>query len=139
MRVVNWFRNIIGRIFSKPYAVAPWNGDAVFDERLSIDQSFGLEIVNDDKTPMEFVVAVLTQGVHLNDRDATEAMLRIHFNGRARFGRMTEAGGRALVEHINQQSAEFGWPLSCSLCDGQETASPGPPSKEDIQRHRKQH
>ena len=38
-------------------------------------------LLNDDYTPMEFVVAILRQVFRLGDVDATQVMLHVHNNG----------------------------------------------------------
>lgn len=41
---------------------------------------------NDDYTPMEFVVEVLTQIFHLSSREATKIMMQVHKDGSGRVG-----------------------------------------------------
>ena len=53
----------------------------------------GLEILNDDRTPMQFVVDMLNTHVGLNYHDAIRTMLQIHRRGGALLptGSATEA------------------------------------------------
>src|SRR5262245_12562876 len=41
----------------------------------------GLELLNDNRTPMEFVVTALEKSAGLDRRDAVRAMLDVHFKG----------------------------------------------------------
>src|SRR5262245_36202656 len=47
------------------------------------DSNYGVEILNDDFTPMEFVVYVLSQYFGMARPDATRLMLQIHYKGSA--------------------------------------------------------
>lgn len=56
----------------------------------------GVEMLNDDATPMEFVVGVLMRHVQMNRDEAIKAMLKIHSTGRLAI----PLASRELAEHI---------------------------------------
>lgn len=74
---------------------------------------FGLEILNDNKTPMEFVVSVLENNVGLTRPDAIKAMLSIHTRGGAllRLASLEEANRIAAVVAAAVQANRH--PLVC--------------------------
>jgi len=72
-------------------------------------------IHNDDVTPMDFVVHVLTSIFVLSQPDAMEAMLTAHFNGAAYVQTLpkTEAEKRINKAHFEANNA--GYPLHFSM------------------------
>ena len=43
--------------------IEPWDGESVFDAELPEADASGIEVLNDDVTPMEYVVAVLMRSL----------------------------------------------------------------------------
>jgi ATP-dependent Clp protease adaptor protein ClpS len=50
---------------------------------------YGVVILNDDFTPMQFVVMILVKVFNLALEDATRVMFRVHKEGRAKVGSFT--------------------------------------------------
>lgn len=50
---------------------------------------YGVVILNDDFSPMEFVIKVLIAVFHIGFDEATAIMLKIHKEGKAKVGRFT--------------------------------------------------
>ena len=119
-------------LWPEKFPVAPWTGGPLFDSELPDSEASGIELLNDDTTPMEYVVAILRQSLGLSRREATESMLRVHFKGSARFGRMHHSRAGQLAEHIEAQVAKTDFPLTCRICEGQSTLAPEPLSKDDV-------
>ena len=116
--------------------IEPWDGESVFDAELPEADASGIEVLNDDVTPMEYVVAVLMRCLGLSRRDATESMLRVHFKGFAKFGRMRPSVAEELAEHIQTEVAKTDYPLICRVCEGQALPVPEPLTRDDVIRKR---
>jgi ATP-dependent Clp protease adapter protein ClpS len=73
----------------------------------------GLEILNDDTTSMEFVVAVLIEHVGLTREDATRKMLEIHRQGGAVFATPSFEEAERVAARIMEAAGTAGYPLVC--------------------------
>ena len=132
MAQTSFWKRLKSRFWGDDYSVEPWEGAPVFEADLPDSDASGIEFMNDDKTPMEFVIAVLARCLHLSRRDATESMLRIHFKGSVKFGRMRHSVAEELADHIRTEISKSGYPLKIRVCDGQTALAPEPLTKEDI-------
>jgi ATP-dependent Clp protease adaptor protein ClpS len=72
-------------------------------------------LLNDDKTPMDFVVQVLQDYFDLNFDDACKLMLRVHNEGKAVCGSCERAEAEKRVSNILAFAAKHGHPLKCIL------------------------
>ena len=72
-------------------------------------------LLNDDYTPMEFVVMVLQQHFHHDIDAATQIMLKIHHEGRAVCGVYTRDVAATKVELVLAAARRAGHPLQCIL------------------------
>ena len=72
-------------------------------------------MLNDDYTPMEFVVHVLEDFFNMNREMATRVMLKVHTEGRAVCGVFTRDIAETKAEQINQYSLENEHPLLCQI------------------------
>ena len=72
-------------------------------------------LLNDDYTPMEFVVHVLENFFNMNREMATRVMLRVHTEGKAVCGVYTRDIAETKAEQINQYSLENEHPLLCQI------------------------
>lgn len=92
-------------------------GAALAPERpkLQPPRQYAVVLVNDDFTPMDFVVAILTQVFTLSADDATRIMLDVHEKGRGVAGTYTReiAETKIAIAHNAAQQAEH--PLRCEL------------------------
>lgn len=70
-------------------------------------------MLNDDYTPMDFVVEVLLKFFGMNENNATQVMLAVHTQGRAVCGLFTRDIAETKVAQVNQYSAECAHPLLC--------------------------
>ena len=70
-------------------------------------------MLNDDYTPMEFVVVVI-QEFFGRDRDtATQIMLKIHLDGKAVCGVYSKDVATTKVDQVMDAAAKAGHPLQC--------------------------
>lgn len=76
---------------------------------------FQVVMLNDDFTPMEFVVMVLQQYFKLDLEAATQVMLKIHHEGRAVCGVFTKDVAATKVELVLAAARRAGHPLQCIM------------------------
>lgn len=72
-------------------------------------------LLNDDYTPMEFVVEVLEIFFGLNREAATRVMLHVHTRGKGVCGVYTREIAETKVAQVNQYSRENTHPLLCEM------------------------
>jgi ATP-dependent Clp protease adaptor protein ClpS len=72
-------------------------------------------LLNDDYTPMEFVVTVLESFFGLNREKATQVMLHVHRRGKGVCGVYTREVAETKVVHVNQFSRDNQHPLMCDM------------------------
>lgn len=68
-------------------------------------------MLNDDYTPMEFVVEVLQMFFNMNREKATQIMLAVHTNGRATCGIFTRDIAETKSAQVNQYAQDNQHPL----------------------------
>ena len=72
-------------------------------------------LLNDDFTPMEFVVEVLELVFGMDRQKATRIMLEVHTKGKARCGVFTYEIAETKVSKVHDMARREGFPLRCSL------------------------
>lgn len=82
---------------------------------LKLPKKFKVILVNDDYTPMDFVVDVLKRFFRLNEELATQIMLQIHFIGRAVCGVYTRDIAETKVAQVNHYAQSCEHPLLCTM------------------------
>lgn len=70
-------------------------------------------MLNDDFTPMEFVVVVLQEFFAKDRETATQIMLKIHLDGRGVCGVYTRDIAASKVDQVMGVAREAGHPLQC--------------------------
>ena len=76
---------------------------------------FQVVLLNDDYTPMEFVVLVLQQHFGLDLESATLIMLKIHHDGRGVCGVFAKDVAATKVELVSAEARRHGHPLQCIM------------------------
>jgi ATP-dependent Clp protease adaptor protein ClpS len=76
---------------------------------------FKVILLNDDYTPMDFVVHILEQFFHLDRHRATQIMLEVHTKGKGVCGVFTHEVAETKVSQVNDYSRENKHPLLCTL------------------------
>jgi ATP-dependent Clp protease adaptor protein ClpS len=79
------------------------------------DPPCNIVLLNDDETPMDFVVAALQDFLDLDLHNATKLMLRVHHEGMAVCGIYERAEAERKVSDILAFAAKHGHPLKCIL------------------------
>ena len=72
-------------------------------------------LVNDDYTPMEFVVHVLENFFGMNREKATQIMLNVHSKGSGVCGVFTRDIAETKVVQVNDYSRKHEHPLLCTM------------------------
>lgn len=72
-------------------------------------------LLNDDYTPMEFVVLILETFFQMNREKATQVMLHVHTRGKGVCGVFTREIAETKVEQVNSFSRENKHPLMCDM------------------------
>src|SRR4030066_917875 len=90
--------------------------------QLKKPQLYKVILLNDDYTPMEFVVRVLERFFHKNREEATHIMLHVHQKGLGICGVFTREVAETKVRQGMLYAAENPHPLQC-------TVEPGSPAR----------
>lgn len=72
-------------------------------------------LLNDDYTPMEFVVDVLQQFFKMSSGQATQVMLHVHTKGKGMCGLFTREVAETKVTQVNEYSRSNQHPLLCVM------------------------
>ena len=70
-------------------------------------------ILNDDYTPMEFVVAVIQEFFSKDLETATQIMLKIHLDGKGVCGVFSKDVAATKVDQVSEAARKNGHPLQC--------------------------
>ncbi|EIL99338.1 hypothetical protein UUA_10031 [Rhodanobacter thiooxydans LCS2] len=76
---------------------------------------FQVLLLNDDFTPMDFVVEVLRTFFNLDQEQAVQVMLHVHTRGRGVCGVFTREVAETKVTHVNEYSRSHQHPLLCTM------------------------
>ncbi len=83
------------------------------DQAVKRPPRYAVYLLNDDYTPMEFVVAVLQRFFNKNSDEAVAIMLKVHTEGRGVCGVYTKDIADTRVEQVMAMAAHFMHPLQC--------------------------
>ena len=72
-------------------------------------------LINDDYTPMDFVVDVLRSFFNMNVEKATQIMLKVHTEGEGVCGVYSKDVAETKAAQVNDYSRECEQPLLCSV------------------------
>ena len=72
-------------------------------------------LLNDDFTPMDFVVLVLQKFFSMNREQATQIMLKVHVEGRGVCGKYPRDIAATKVEQVATFAREHQHPLACVM------------------------
>jgi ATP-dependent Clp protease adaptor protein ClpS len=74
---------------------------------------FQVLMLNDDFTPMEFVVMVLQEFFSKDRESATQIMLKIHLDGKGVCGVYSKDVAATKVDQVLETARKSGHPLQC--------------------------
>jgi ATP-dependent Clp protease adaptor protein ClpS len=92
-------------------------GVAVLESRPEVARPplYQVILLNDDFTPMEFVVGVLQVFFGMDHEKATQVMLHVHLQGRGVCGVFTREVAETKVTQVNEYSRSHQHPLLCVM------------------------
>lgn len=95
----------------------PDTGFAPVTDKPKLEQPplYKVVLINDDYTPMDFVVDVLRSFFNLNIEKATQVMLKVHTEGKGVCGVFSKDGAETKAAQVNDYSRECEQPLLCSI------------------------
>lgn len=76
---------------------------------------FKVILLNDDFTPMDFVIEVLVDFFAMTEDSATQVMLRVHTQGVGVCGVFSKDVAESKVEIVNNYARENQHPLMCAM------------------------
>ena len=90
---------------------------AVIESRPELKQPpmYKVVLLNDDYTPMEFVVEILETFFHMSREKATQVMLAVHTQGKGVCGIYTRDIAETKAAQVNQYSRENQHPLLAEI------------------------
>ncbi|MGV6851150.1 MAG: ATP-dependent Clp protease adapter ClpS [bacterium] len=72
-------------------------------------------LINDDFTPMDFVIEILQKFFGMSEDKATQIMLHVHTRGRGKCGTYTYEIAETKVQQVNEYSRQSQHPLMCAM------------------------
>jgi ATP-dependent Clp protease adaptor protein ClpS len=99
-------------------ADTPGNGAAVITRtrtQTKRPNMYRVLLLNDDYTPMEFVIAILQSFFNKNAEEATEIMLHVHHNGVGECGVFTYEIAETKVAQVMDHARKNQHPLQCIM------------------------
>jgi len=83
--------------------------------RLQRPRLYKVIMLNDDYTPMDFVVHILEMFFYMHREQATQIMIKVHTEGRAVCGVYTRDVAESKAEQVNAYSHQNEHPLLCNI------------------------
>ncbi len=93
------------------------NGVVVQEAKPKLEQPplYKIILINDDYTPMEFVVDVLETFFNMTREQSVQVMLQVHTRGMGVCGTYTREVAEAKVIQVNEFSKHNQHPLLCTM------------------------
>lgn len=76
---------------------------------------YAVILMNDDYTPMDFVIEILQQYFALNLDQATQVMLTVHYEGKGEAGVYPRDIAETKANQVNNYARSQGHPLLCQI------------------------
>ena len=76
---------------------------------------YNVMLLNDDYTPMDFVIEVLCKFFSMTSDKATDIMLDIHYKGKARCGTYSAEIAETKVSQVSNYATKHQHPLKCLM------------------------
>ncbi|MBJ8443722.1 ATP-dependent Clp protease adapter ClpS [Acinetobacter bereziniae] len=76
---------------------------------------YSVILLNDDYTPMDFVIEILQQYFALNLDQATQVMLTVHYEGKGEAGVYPRDIAETKANQVNNYARSQGHPLLCQI------------------------
>ena len=83
--------------------------------KLQPPKKYGVYLLNDDYTTMEFVVEILTEVFVLPHEKAVAVMLLVHHEGKGLCGVYTRDIAETKQQQVSKRALDAGFPLLCTV------------------------
>jgi len=102
----------------------PQNPERMPDDGLTVEEAkpklkrpplYNVVLLNDDYTPMEFVVHILEYFFNLDRENAVRVMLQVHTQGKGVCGQFTREIAETKVAQVTDCARENNHPLMCTM------------------------
>ena len=101
--------NPYSRQFASPFV------DTEIEDALDVPKLYGVKIHNDDYTPMDFVVKLLTQVFRKSEAEATQLMLDVHESGESIVGVYSYDIAATKTMQAQRMADAAGFPLKITM------------------------
>ena len=111
-----WFYDHLEQAASGPCAQHDEGGGVVLERapsRVQPPPMYQVVMLNDDYTPMEFVVVVLQEFFGKDQATATQIMQKIHFEGKGICGVYSRDVATTKAAQVQDAARQAGHPLQC--------------------------
>ncbi len=98
--------------------VTQQENEALLEEETSVlkpPSMYRVMLLNDDFTPMDFVIFVLQEYFHKDRETATRIMLKVHREGKGVCGIFPKDIANTKVEQVVRHARQEGHPLQCTM------------------------
>ena len=98
--------------------VTQQENEALLEEETSVlkpPSMYRVMLLNDDFTPMDFVIFVLQEYFHKDRETATRIMLKVHREGKGVCGIFPKDIANTKVEQVVRHARQEGHPLLCTM------------------------
>ena len=85
--------------------------------KLKPPRRYKVVLINDDFTPMEFVIEILQTFFRMNREKAVQVMMMVHTQGKGICGVFSKDIAETKVAQVNEFSRQNQHPLMCSMED----------------------
>ncbi|NMM38809.1 MAG: ATP-dependent Clp protease adapter ClpS [Glaciimonas sp.] len=85
------------------------------EQKLKAPSMYQVLLLNDDYTPMEFVVAIIQEYFNKDRETATHLMLKVHRDGKAVCGVYSKDVASTKVDLVLTHARKAGHPLQCVM------------------------
>ena len=85
------------------------------EQKLKPPSMYKVVLLNDDFTPMEFVVMIVQEYFNKDRETATQIMLKVHHEGRGVCGVYPRDLAASKVEQVSSYSRQHQHPLQCVM------------------------
>ena len=89
--------------------------DEELRDKLQEPPKYHVLLLNDDYTPMDFVIEVLNKFFNMDSDKATEIMFTVHYKGKALCGTYSAEIAETKVDQVSRFALEHQHPLKCTM------------------------
>jgi ATP-dependent Clp protease adaptor protein ClpS len=117
MYALSWYNRLLTMSTDHSLSIDPDRGAIVEPAKPELKRPpmYKVILLNDDYTPMEFVVRILEHFFWMSREQATQIMLHVHTRGRGVCGVFTHEIAETKVAQVTEFSRRHQHPLLCTL------------------------